>query len=120
MVVLGNQSYSPKPYHLVLISWAVVAFAVLVNTRGGVILPRFEAVMLLLHVFGFFAVLIPLLTLAPHRPAADVFGKFSNGGAWQSQGLSFMIGMLGMLWTFSGRSKYVNKVYALTSFFRSG
>ena len=103
MVVLGHPNYEPRRFHLVLITWAVVAFAVFVNTRGGLFLPRFEATMLILHIFGFFAVLIPLLTLAPRRSTAEVFETFSNGGAWPTQGLSFMIGILGMLWTFSGK-----------------
>ena len=103
MVILANPTYNPRPYHLVLISWGVIAFCVLVNTRGGVVLPRFEATMLLLHVFGFFAVLIPLVTLTRHQRASDVFEQFSNGGLWQTEGLSFMIGILGMLWTFSGK-----------------
>lgn len=60
-------------------------------------LPRFEATMLLLHIFEFFAVLISLVTLASHRSAAKVFNDFSNGGSWPSQGLSFMIGILEML-----------------------
>ena len=118
MVILGNPDYSPHPYHLVLISWAVLAFSVLINTRGGLLLPRFEAAMLLLHVFGFFAVVIPLVTLAPHQSTADVFEKFSNGGEWQSQGLSFMIGILGMLWTFSGSSRQAYVMHTLISFCR--
>ncbi|KAL8823379.1 MAG: hypothetical protein Q9191_005907 [Dirinaria sp. TL-2023a] len=108
MVILGNPNYAPKPYHLVLMSWAVVAFAVLINTRGGLLLPRFEATMLLLHIFGFFAVVIPLVTLAPHQSTAEVFATFSNGGEWQTQGLSFMIGILGMLWTFSGADSAIH------------
>ena len=114
-MILGNPNYSPQPYHLVLISWAVLAFSVLINTRGDLLLPRFEAAMLLLHVFGFFAVVIPLVTLGPHQKTADVFATFSNGGEWHTQGLSFMIGILGMLWTFSGSFRQTYVKHALIS-----
>ena len=80
----------------------MTAFAVFVNLRGGTALPRFEATMLLLHIFGFFAVLIPLVTLGPKRDASFVFQDFENIGEFPTQGLSFLVGILGMLWTFSG------------------
>ena len=65
-------------------------------------LPRFEASMLLLHIFGFFAVLLTLVALAPKRDASFVFENFLNIGGFPTEGLSFMVGILGMLWTFSG------------------
>ena len=102
MATIANPGYTPQPWHLVLISWAVTAFAVFVNLRGGTALPRFEATMLLLHIFGFFAVLITLVTLSPKRDASFVFHDFENTGGFATQGLSFMVGTLGMLWTFSG------------------
>lgn len=44
---------------------AVVAFSVVLNTMGAKYLPMFEIVILFLHIFGFFAVLITLWVLAP-------------------------------------------------------
>ena len=102
MVVLGQPNYSPQPWHLVLISFAVVSFAVLINTRGGMLLPRFEGLMLVLHILGFFAVLIPMAVLPTHQTASEVFTMFMNGGNLPTQGLSFMVGTLGMLLSFCG------------------
>ena len=44
---------------------AVATFAVFFNTVGAKHLPLFESMILFLHIFGFFAVLIPLWVLAP-------------------------------------------------------
>lgn len=56
--------------------------------------------MLMLHIFGVFAILIPLAVLAPKRDNDFVFEQFENLGEYPSQGLSFMVGIVGMLWTY--------------------
>lgn len=77
--------------------------------------------MLVVHVLGFFAILIPLvyvspplgnsissgetelLQMAPQKASAhDVFTVFSNGGAWPSQGLSFFVGLIGTVYAMFG------------------
>ncbi|KAI9704508.1 MAG: hypothetical protein M1820_005582 [Bogoriella megaspora] len=102
MVILGQPNYVPQPWHSVLISFAVISFAIMVNTRGGLLLPRFEALMFVLHVLGFFAVIIPMVTLSSHQTGAEVFTTFMNNGGLPSQGLSFLVGTLGMLLSFCG------------------
>ena len=97
---VANPEFSPEPWHLVLGAWATIMIAVLINARGGLLLPRFEAAMLMLHIFGSFAVIIPLATLAPKRDNEFVFKQFENIGEYPSQGLSFMAGMLGTIWTY--------------------
>lgn len=53
-----------------------------------------EAILLLIHIAGFFAILIPLWTLAPRANAKDVFTTFHNGGGWNSEGTSALVGIL--------------------------
>jgi choline transport protein len=53
-----------------------------------------EAILLLIHIAGFFAILIPLWTLAPRANAKDVFTTFNNGGGWNSEGTSALVGIL--------------------------
>ena len=100
LATVANPEYTPAPWHLVLGAWATITIAVLINTRGGLLLPRFEATMLMLHIFGLFAIIIPLATLAPKRNNDFVFKQFENLGEYPSQGLSFMVGILGMIWTY--------------------
>ena len=73
---------------------AVVLFSLLFNTVGAKHLPLFESMILFLHIFGFFAILIPLWVLAPKVPAKTVFTDFQNFGGWDSVGGACIIGSL--------------------------
>ncbi|KAF4627810.1 hypothetical protein G7Y89_g10344 [Cudoniella acicularis] len=99
---LNSSTYSPQPWQATLLVWAVVIVAVFVNTVISSLLPKIEGLVLILHVLGFFAILIPLISMGPHGDASDVFTVFVNGGAWPTMGVSFMIGMVSTVWNFLG------------------
>lgn len=102
LIVLTDPSYDPQPWHNVFLYWAAILFAVAINTIVSSWLPRFESVILVVHVLGFFAILLPLVILGPHAPASEVFGKFINDGDWPTDGLSFFVGLLGNVSAFFG------------------
>ncbi|PYI05166.1 GABA transporter [Aspergillus sclerotiicarbonarius CBS 121057] len=102
LVVLNDASYTPQPYQTLLLFWAIVAFAVFVNVVTSTMLPKFEGLVLILHVFGFFAIVIPMVYLGDHNPASVVFGEFANEGGFPTQGLAFMVGMIGNMFAFTG------------------
>ncbi|GAW20532.1 hypothetical protein ANO14919_100400 [Xylariales sp. No.14919] len=102
VAVMGNPSYQPKSWQTTLLLWASIAFAVFFNTIIISALPKVEGVILILHVLGFFAVLVPLVYLSPHRGAEQVFTEFMNIGGWQTQGLSFFIGIIASVFNFLG------------------
>ena len=77
-------------------------FCITINVAAGRLLPKFEGALLVLHIVGFFAVLIPLLTLGPKGDPKEVFTTFFNLGGWSSQGLSFCIGIMGSVFAFVG------------------
>jgi amino acid transporter len=76
--------------------------SLLINTYLARILPEIEAIVLLLHIAGFFCVLIPLVYLAPHGSSKDVFATFRNVGGWENKGLSFFVGMSTSMFSFIG------------------
>jgi amino acid transporter len=92
IVVLAQPSYVPEPWHTVLILWAAMLFAVIMNSTTSQALARFEGLILVLHLAGFFGVLVPLVYFAPHNDAQTVFTSFINAGGWSPQALSFLIG----------------------------
>lgn len=102
MMILNNPNYVPKPYQGTLLFWAAILFAVFINTAVSKALPKVEGLMLVFHVAGFFGLLIPLVYLAPHSDSSTVFTMFLNEGGWQTQGLSFMIGLIGPVFNFLG------------------
>lgn len=113
LIVLTNPDYKPERWQGTLIIWACLVFAVSVNVGVNWLLPRFENAVLMLHVVGFFAVLIPLVVLGPHEPASDVFGTWLNEGDWSTQSLSFFVGILGDAFAFLGKFNLLHSSYYL-------
>lgn len=113
LIAFTHSQYTPKQYQGMLLIWAVTALSVFINTQGGTFLPRFEGLILILHILGYFGLLIPLIILSNHQPSAVVFQNFVNGGAWSTQGLSFMIGLNAAIFVFAGKSAKSSNVCAV-------
>lgn len=102
VAILRYPDYNPQPYQGVLISYASIGLALFINTVLARFLPKIESFILLVHIFGFFAVVILVTYFGPHAPATDVFASFQNGGQWPTQGLSFFIGLTTSMVPFFG------------------
>ena len=94
LIVLNNPSYIFERWHGTLLVWAITAFCVVFNTFLAKRLPAIEGVVLVIHMLGLFAVIVPLWILSPRATAAEALLTFTNGGGWPTTGLSAMIGLL--------------------------
>ena len=95
-ILQGAESPAPR-WQGTLLMWAALAVVVVVNTVGARLLPKIEGFILIIHTLGFFAVLIPLVYLAPHNNASFVFKDWIDTSAtsgYGSSGLAFMVGLL--------------------------
>ncbi|RYP09568.1 hypothetical protein DL764_001253 [Monosporascus ibericus] len=92
IIVLAQPTYVPLPWHTVLMIWAFSLFAALLNSINSRTLAKVEGLILILHLAGFFGVLVPLVYFAPHNDSSFVFTSFSNNGAWPTQAMAFMVG----------------------------
>lgn len=102
LIILTRPDYVPHAWHGTLLYWACVVFCVAINLWGSSVLPKFEGLILVLHVLGFFAVLIPLTYMSDHGSAKDVFATWQNSGNWSSQGVSTLVGLMGAVFAFAG------------------
>ncbi|KAF2133080.1 amino acid transporter [Dothidotthia symphoricarpi CBS 119687] len=102
LILCHPNTYVPQNWHVTLLYWAVILFCVFINVAAGWLLPKFEGALLVLHILGFFAILIPLLVLGPEGDAHEIFTTFVNMGGWDTQGLSFCIGIMGSVFAFVG------------------
>lgn len=93
LVILNVSAYEPRPWHGTLIVIGVGCFAVFFNTFLSKKLPLVEGMILVLHVAGLFAIMIPLLVLAPKSNSKTVFTELTNNGGWSTDGVSFMVGL---------------------------
>ena len=105
---MTSPTYNPKSWHGTLLTWVVVFCGLVVNTFVSSVLAKLEALILILHVVGFVAILIPLVYLAPHSSPQQVFTVFMNAGGWPTQGLSFFVGLVGLVFAFLGTDAAVH------------
>ena len=101
--MLNNPTYVPQRWQGVLLFYAVILFGFSFNTFLVKILPKTEGLVLIIHIGGFFGILVPLVCTAPHGSASEVFKQFENGGAWSTQGLSFFVGIVTGVYSFLGQ-----------------
>jgi choline transport protein len=108
LLVLNNPEYIFKPWHGTLLVIAITAFCIIFNTFLAKRLPMVEGLVLIIHLLGFFAVLVPLWVLAPRSSATQVFTEFTNLGGWSTTGLAFMVGLLSPIYTLIGADSAVH------------
>ncbi|KAI1438341.1 amino acid transporter [Xylaria sp. CBS 124048] len=104
LVLLTHPEYlaNKQNWHGTLILWGVLILMYGLNTAFSTLFAKFEGFAFLLHILGFFAILLPLVFLGDHASPRDVFDNYMNLGGWQTQGLSFCIGLLGNVFAFVG------------------
>ena len=95
VIVITQTEYTPEPYQQMFLFWAAIFFALFVNILASTFLPKIEGFVLLLDIAGFFAVLLPLVVLGEHQDPHEVFKQWMNRGGFPTQGLSFMVGLIG-------------------------
>jgi choline transport protein len=108
LLVLNQPDYVPHNWHGTLLVIAITGFCIIFNTFLAKRLPMVEGIVLIIHLLGFFAVLIPLWVLAPRNSASQVFTEFLNLGGWSSMGLAFMVGLLSPVYTLIGADSAVH------------
>ncbi|KAJ4294247.1 hypothetical protein N0V90_007937 [Kalmusia sp. IMI 367209] len=102
LIIMHNATYMPKAWHGMLIMWAILGTCYLFNTFFSRKLPLIEGLIVVLHVAGFFAVIIPLWVMADRSSASDNFTLFVDNMGWNNVPLSTMIGLVGAASCFVG------------------
>ncbi|KAF8846794.1 amino acid transporter [Acephala macrosclerotiorum] len=102
LIALNLPDYVIKGWHGTLLSIGVAAFAIVWNTVLVRKLPLLEGVIVILHVFGFFAFIVVLWVMAPRSDPKVVWTDFQDNGNWGNIGLSCLVGMTGPVITLIG------------------
>lgn len=102
MYTMTHPGFAPIPWVSTLLIIAVIAWATFINTIVSSTLPKFEGAILILHIVGFFALLIPMAVLGYHTTAEAVFTDFTDAGLWPDRGVAFFIGLVGNAFAFIG------------------
>ncbi len=92
LIALNVEGYVWQNWHGTLLTIAVISFSIVFNTVLASRLPLIEGTVLILHLAGIFAIIIPLWVMAP-RAHPSVLLEFTNNGGWSTTGLSAMVGL---------------------------
>jgi choline transport protein len=95
LAVLNHEGYVYKAWHPTLLTFAILAISLFVNTVLVRRLPLIEGAMLVIHIVGFIVIVAVLWSTSTHAPSHDVWTQFNDGGGWHSLGLSTLVGILG-------------------------
>lgn len=96
LIALNDDTYIPQNWHSTLLAIAAVSVCVVFNTFFARKLPLVEGLVMVLHVFGFFGILIPLWIFAPKAPSSEVWGGLQNNAGWSSTGTKVMCKIFGV------------------------
>ncbi|KAK0937294.1 hypothetical protein LTR29_011117 [Friedmanniomyces endolithicus] len=91
IIVLANPQFAIQTWETALLAMAVVVVAVGFNTVLYRKLPIVEGIVMIVHVFGFFAFVIVLWVMAP-RGDSSVLTTFTTNG-WSSAGVACLVGI---------------------------
>ena len=97
LIAFNDASYEFHNYHGTLLAIAVIVFAIVFNTVLAQRLPLMEGLIVVLHILGFFAIIIPLWVMAPRTKPEIALLEFTNNGGWSTTGLAAMVGLNGPL-----------------------
>ncbi|EZF28580.1 amino-acid permease [Trichophyton mentagrophytes] len=97
-----GDSYTPERWHGTLLTFAIAFIATFVNTYAASHLPSLEGLILILHIFGFFATMITLWVMGEKSPSKEVFTEFTNFGGWSTVGVAVLVGQISPIFSFLG------------------
>lgn len=95
-IYIPNFSFTNWQGTLVMIAFVIIQ--AIFNTVGARLLPMIENISLVGHVAGWIITIVPLWVLAPKNSAHDVFIEVKNSAGWGSNGLSYMVGTVAILY----------------------
>ncbi|KLJ10258.1 hypothetical protein EMPG_14371 [Blastomyces silverae] len=102
LIQLNEPGYTAERWHGTLFTAAVALATTFINTHMASHLPMLEGLILILHIFGFFATMIPLWVMAELTPTKAVFTEFTNTAGWPTLGLACLVGQISPIFSFLG------------------
>jgi amino acid transporter len=102
LIKLNNPGYELKAWHGTMLIWFVLAICLVFNTFFSRKLALVEGAIVILHVAGFFAVIVPLWVMGDRSTASGVFTSFEDNMVWGNLPLAVIVGLTGASSTFVG------------------
>ena len=98
-----DDTYTFTPWQYTLMMLAFLGITIIFNTTAAGVLPKIETISLFGHLGGFFLVIIPVVVMAPHNSAKDIFTTFASSSGWDV-GTACLITQISVLYCNLGKS----------------
>ncbi|KAL0941706.1 Choline transport protein 6 [Colletotrichum truncatum] len=102
LIILNDDFYVPARWQGMLFYWAMLVYGMTMNIWGHRLLPTANLVSGVLHGTGFVVILVILGVMAPKNSASFVFTEFVNSSGWESDGVSWLVGLISAVYPFLG------------------
>ncbi|KAH8886574.1 amino acid permease [Thozetella sp. PMI_491] len=102
LILLGNETYEGERWHTMLIYWALLIYAALMNTVAIKALPTANIVSGAIHIAGFVAIFGVLAAMANKNASSYVFTEIYNASGWENDGVSWLVGLISSVYPFLG------------------
>ncbi|KAK8069444.1 amino acid transporter [Apiospora phragmitis] len=112
LIIMNNPSYVPERWHAMLLVWAVLAYSAAVNIWGPKLLPHLNLASGVIHIAGFVAIVVILGVMSNKASAAFVFVEATNSSGWESDGVSWLVGLISAIYPFLGYVKPSHSHYS--------
>ncbi|KAK6389446.1 hypothetical protein LTR81_027054, partial [Elasticomyces elasticus] len=90
-----NPEYQTHGWHAALLTIAVEVFAILFNIFAINKFQLIEGIVVIIHVFGFLAIIVIFWVMGPRTPANVTFFTFQDSYGWGSSGLATLVSVVG-------------------------
>ncbi|KAF4440937.1 hypothetical protein F53441_12156 [Fusarium austroafricanum] len=98
----SDGSYKPERWQGMLFYWAVLVYAMVLNIWGDRFLPHINTISGAIHVCGFITIVSVLGAMSTKNSASFVFTEVTNSSGWESDGVSWLVGLLSAVYPFLG------------------
>ncbi|KAK8045035.1 hypothetical protein PG993_005059 [Apiospora rasikravindrae] len=102
LIIMNNPSYVPERWHAMLLVWAVLAYSAVINIWGPKLLPHLNLASGVIHIAGFAAIVVILGVMSTKASATFVFVEVTNSSGWESDGVSWLVGLISAIYPFLG------------------
>jgi choline transport protein len=104
LIQVSYPDYNSRPWHMTLIMWGFLIVLGLMNQFAFKMIPWIELAAGLLHIILFVVFIVVLTTMGQRHSSDFVFFTKANASGWNSDFVSFNLGMMLITWGFVGKS----------------
>ncbi|KAH6662417.1 amino acid permease [Plectosphaerella plurivora] len=102
LIVMNNPLYEPTRWQGMLLYWAVLAYACVLNVWGDKLLTITNNISGVIHIGAFLAITVVLFVKSEKNSAAFVFLDVVNSTGWSNDGIAWLVGLLSATYPFLG------------------